>query len=97
MVDCDVDITNQLGVLSIHFKGIMTSINTVKVDIPVKEHINPEGIWEVGTVQPNDEVILGAFDINKVVSLEGKHPSDISIKGGGGDWYTGPSIQGFIS
>ena len=77
MVDCDVNIANQLGVLSIHFKGIMTGVNMVKVDVLVKEHINPKGILEVGAIQPNDEVVLCMLDNDEVVGFEGKCPCDI--------------------
>ena len=54
-------------------KGIVTQEDAVKVDISVKEDIDPQYMRESRAVDLYDKSVLGLLDIKEVVSMEGKH------------------------
>ena len=67
MVDCNVDVSDRLGMTHIGVEGIISSIDAVKINVSVEQDICSESIQEVGTVGPDQEVILQMFDIDEVV------------------------------
>jgi len=77
-------------------ESVVSCIDTVRVDILVKENVGPEGIREVWAVSSYDEVIFGASDVDKVVCFEKKCLGNISIKGSGSDKYFRPRVHIFI-
>ena len=97
MIDCDVHVANQLGVLHVRVKVIVAHIDAIKVDVTVEEDICPQTIGEVGAFWLDNKIVLGMLYINEVVLFEHQGPHNISIQDSGHDGNTGPGIEGLIS
>ena len=41
MVNSDINVTNGLGVSGVHFEGIVSSVDSVKVNVMIEEDIEP--------------------------------------------------------
>jgi len=66
--------------MGVRIEGVVASIDSVEVHVSVKKHVEPEGIREIRTVGPDDEVIFSSSSINDVVGFESKSTCDIWVE-----------------
>jgi len=74
----------------------MTQEDVVKVDISVKEDIYPHYVREGQAVNSDDNGVFGPFDIEQVISSEGKSACNIGVECTGRDGSVSPQIHRFV-
>ena len=75
-----------MSVAHVGIKGVVARINLVKVDISIKEDIEPEHIREIGAVWSDNEIIC----------FKSQGLCKIRVKGGTGNRDAGPGENRFI-
>jgi len=83
-------------VAHVGIKGVVARINLVKVDISIKEDIEPEHIREIGAVWSDNEVIFCSPCVDDIICFKGQSLRNIGVEGGTGNRDARPSEERFI-